>query len=164
MGTGKSTVGHIIASTLCFHFVDTDELIEKRTGRKIADIFQKEGEPVFRQIESDMVRDLEIVRHNVIATGGGLILTPGNLESLRRHALIICLWASPEVIWSRVRHQNHRPLLNEADPQAKIRTLLAQREQFYRQADILLNSEFRSAKQVANHAVHQFRLASSGNY
>lgn len=162
MGTGKSTVGHIVASTLCFQFVDTDDLIERRTGRKIADIFHKDGEPAFRQIESEVVRELEALNHTVIATGGGLIMTPGNLESLRKHALTVCLWASAGAIWGRVGHQTHRPLLLEGDPQNKIRALLTQREPFYRQADVLLNSEFRSAKEVAHHAVHQFRLASRG--
>jgi shikimate kinase len=163
MGTGKSTVGHLVASTLCFQFVDTDELIERRAGKKIADIFTQDGEQRFRELESTIVRELEPSRHCVISTGGGLIVNPGNLESLRQHSLLVCLWASPEAIWNRVKHQSHRPLLNDPDPLLRIRNLLGAREQHYRQADILLNSEFRSAKQVAHHAVHQFRLATSGH-
>jgi shikimate kinase len=160
MGTGKSTVGHLVASTLCFQFIDTDDLIEKRAGRKIAEIFAQDGEESFRKLEGDVVKELENVRHAVIATGGGLVVNPANLASLRKHAVLICLWASAEAIWARVRHQGHRPLLHDPDPLGKVRALLKEREPFYRQADVLLNSEFRSAKQVAHHAVHQFRAAS----
>jgi shikimate kinase len=86
---------------------------------------------------------------------------PENLTRLRTHALIVCLWASPEKIWERVRNQSHRPLLRGPDPQAKIRELLATREPFYRQADVLLNTELRSIREVAQQVVHQFRLEAS---
>ena len=99
MGTGKSTVGHHVADDLRFTFLDTDELLEKRADKPIARIFAEDGEPVFRQLESDLVRDLETKTNCVIATGGGLIVNPANLASLKKHALVICLWASPEAIW-----------------------------------------------------------------
>jgi shikimate kinase len=89
-----------------------------------------------------------------------LPVNPANLGSLKQHALVICLWASPEKIFERVHNQTHRPLLHEPDPRAKIRTLLAAREPSYRQADVLLNSEFRSIREVAQQVVHQFRSAS----
>jgi shikimate kinase len=72
---------------------------------------------------------------------------------------VVCLWASPEKIWERVRSQTHRPLLNEPDPLAKIRLLLADREPYYRQADVLLNTEMRSLKDVAQQVIHQFHMA-----
>ena len=68
-------------------------------------------------------------------------LNPQNLASLKTHALVVCLWASPEKIWERVKNQTHRPLLHDADPQKKIRELLAAREPFYKQADVLLNTD-----------------------
>ena len=82
-----------------------------------------------------------------------------NLASLKTHALVVCLWASPEKIWERIRGQTHRPLLNEPDPLAKIRSLLAAREPFYRRADVLINTEMRSVKEVAQQVVHQFQMA-----
>ena len=109
MGVGKSTVGQVLASLLGFEFIDTDRVIETRTGRRIADIFAEEGEAAFRALEARMVAELETRSGLVISTGGGLIVNPENLASLRGHALIVCLWASPAVIFDRVRHQSHRP-------------------------------------------------------
>jgi shikimate kinase len=159
MGTGKSSVGRLVADQLHFEFLDTDELIEMRAGQSITEIFARNGEPAFRELEQQLVAELATRSRTVIATGGGLPVNPANLESLKQHALLICLWASPEKIFERVHNQTHRPLLHEADPRAKIRTLLAARKPFYRQADVLLNSEFRSIREVAQQVVHQFRLA-----
>jgi shikimate kinase len=159
MGTGKSSVGRIAAQELGFEFLDTDELIEERSGRRITDIFAQQGEDVFRQLESQLVADLANRRDLVISTGGGLVMNPANLAGLKSHALVVCLWASPEVIWQRTRHQTHRPLLQASDPLAKIRDLLTARETAYRQADVLLNTEMRSAREVAQQVLHQFRTA-----
>ena len=159
MGTGKSSVGRMVASGLHFEFIDTDELIEERSGRKISEIFEQAGEAGFRQIEKQVVIELARARRTVIASGGGLAAQPDNLTSLKQHSLVICLWASPEAIWERVRHQSHRPLLQGPDPLARIRELLNVREPFYRQADVLVNTEMRSVKEVAHHVLHQFHGA-----
>jgi shikimate kinase len=158
MGTGKSSVGRLVASHLHFHFVDTDDLIESRAGKTIAEIFAQAGEPVFRELESQLVLELARAQKTVISTGGGLVANAANLASLKEHALVVCLWASPEVIWERVRGQSHRPLLKDADPLGKIRELLAAREPNYRQADVLVNTEQRSSKEVAQHVLHQFHF------
>src|SRR2546425_418371 len=83
----------------------------------------------------------------VIASGGGLGANPEHLISLKQHALVVCLWASTDVIWERVRSQSHRPLLQGGDPMEKIRELLAAREPFYRQADVLIGTGMRSIKE-----------------
>ena len=158
MGTGKTSVGRLVAEQLHFDYLDTDEMIQSRTGRTITDIFATDGEPAFRKLESELVVELAARTKTVIATGGGLPINPQNLASLKKHALVVCLWASPEKIWERVKNQSHRPLLHDADPQKKIRDLLAAREPFYRQADVLLNTELRSVREVAQQVVHQFRL------
>ena len=150
MGTGKSTVGRLIAEQLDFRFIDTDELIESRAGQSIAAIFSGAGEPAFRQLEKDDRGGIECApAHTVISTGGGLSTPEANVASLKRHALVVCLWAAPEKIWERVRNQTHRPLLKEADPMAKIRQLLAVRERSYKLADVLLSTDVRSLKEVA---------------
>ena len=159
MGGGKSAVGRIVAEQLRFTFLDTDELIETITGKSVAEIFAQQGEAAFRQCEAKVVEELTTRSKIVIATGGGLPINPANLASLRTHALVVCLWASPERIFERVRSQNHRPLLHDADPLAKIRRLLAAREPFYRQADVLVNTELRSAREVAQQVIYQFRSA-----
>ncbi len=159
MGAGKSTTGRLAAAQLHFNFVDTDDLIEQRAGKRIPEIFAHDGETRFRALEAAVVADLAQVSKTVIATGGGLILNPANLASLRKHSLVLCLWASPKVIWERVRNQTHRPLLQDADPFGRVQRLLAERTPAYRQADVLVSTELRSQREVAQQVIHQFRLA-----
>jgi shikimate kinase len=161
MGTGKTSVGRLVADQLHFQFLDTDEMIQAGTGKTIAEIFSRDGEPAFRALEEKAVAELACRTKTVISTGGGLPINPANLTSLKTHALVACLWASPEKIWERVKNQTHRPLLHDPDPQKKIRDLLAVREPFYKQADVLLNTELRSLREVAQQVVHQFRLQSA---
>ena len=163
MGTGKSCVGRLAADLLHFTFLDTDYVIEARAGKAISDIFAQDGEPAFRKLEQRIVEELTRRKRTVIATGGGLPMDEANLASLKTHALVICLWASPESIWKRVRGHNHRPLLNEPDPLGKIRQLLAAREPYYRQADVLVNTGMRPVREVAAHVVHQFRMAQAAH-
>jgi shikimate kinase len=159
MGTGKSSVGQAASSQLHFTFLDTDHLIESRVGKSVAEIFSQDGEPAFRALEDQVVQDLAGYQRYLISTGGGLPVNPTNLASLKTHALVVCLWASPEKIWDRVRHQSHRPLLHDPDPLAKIRKLLEIREPHYRQADVLINTELRSVKEVTQQVVHHFQMA-----
>jgi len=159
MGTGKSCVGQLVAHELGFDFVDTDSVIEERLGVSISDVFAKFGEPVFRKFESDLVKELESKERLVISTGGGLAVNPENLESLKKHSLVVCLWATPEVILERIRQQNNRPLLKTPDPLAKIQELLAAREPFYRKADVLIQTGLRPLHEVAQQVIYQFNLA-----
>jgi len=156
MGTGKSSTGQMLAAALHFAFLDTDHLIETRAGKSINEIFAQDGEPAFRDWERRIVEELTQRKKTVISTGGGLPANEANLASLKSHALVVCLWASPEKIWERVRGQSHRPLLNDPDPLKKIRALLAAREPFYRQADVLLNTEMRSVREVAQQVIKHF--------
>jgi len=159
MGTGKSSVGRIAAEMLHFTFLDTDHVIESRSGKTISQIFEKEGEVGFRALERGVVEELSRRTRTVIATGGGLAAIEANLASLKSHALVVCLWSSPEKIFERVRGQSHRPLLKHEQPLEKIRQLLSQREPYYRQADVLVNTELRPLREVASQVVHQFRIA-----
>jgi shikimate kinase len=157
MGTGKTTVGRLLAEQLKFDFLDTDALIEERTGRKINEIFAQNGEATFRELEAQLVQDLAARERTVISTGGGLPVNPANLASLKTHSLVVCLWARPEGIYERVREQSHRPLLHDPDTLEKIRAMLAAREPYYKQADILINSELRSPREVTQQVLSQFR-------
>ncbi|MBI4661765.1 MAG: hypothetical protein HY735_23330 [Verrucomicrobia bacterium] len=163
MGTGKTSVGQFLARMLHFRLVDTDDLIERRAGKPISAIFAEGGETRFRELECAVVGELSRYRRTVIATGGGLVTNPANMASLKTHALVVCLWASPEMIWRRVRHQSHRPLLNTPDPLATIRNLLSERERFYREADVLIGTDVRSVKAVALQVAHQFRMAQANH-
>lgn len=158
MGTGKSTVGKLVAAQLHFELVDTDQLVEKRAGKPITDIFAQSGEAAFRLLEKEVVAELQSADKTVIATGGGLGADRQLLASLKQHAFVVCLWASPAILLERVQHQTHRPLLHDADPLQKIRQLLASREDAYREADALVSTELRSVREVANQVLHQFHL------
>ena len=159
MGSGKSSIGRAVAELLGFQFVDTDELIEARAKLRISEIFEQQGEVAFRRLETETLTELERSQGMVIATGGGLPTNPANLESLRSHSLIVCLWASPEKIYERVKTQTHRPLLNVADPLERIRKLLEERKPTYKSADVMVSSESRTIREVAQHVVAQFHLA-----
>lgn len=157
MGSGKSTVGRMVAGRLRFDFVDTDELIEARAHKSIGEIFAQDGEPVFREYERTIVAGLAALTRTVMATGGGLVAHPDNLASLKQHALVICLWATAETIWERVRHQPHRPLLQVPDPTARIRQLLEEREPLYAQADVMIRTDDRLLREVVQHVLQEFR-------
>jgi shikimate kinase len=163
MGAGKTSIGKLVAEDLHFDFVDTDELIQSSTGHTIADIFAKDGEPAFRELERATIQQLSHRTKTIISTGGGLPTFGDNLDFLKTFALTVCLWASPDKIWERVRHQSHRPLLHDPDPQKKIRELLALREPFYKQADVLVNTGLRSPREVAQQIELQYRLARRGS-
>ena len=159
MGTGKSSVGRLVAAALRYELADTDQLIEQRAGRSIPEIFAQQGEAAFRDMERELVAEMAGWRRRVISTGGGLAADAANLACLRQHSLVVCLWASAEGVWQRLRHQSHRPLLQDPDPLGKIRVLLDQRAPFYKQADVLVNTERRSLREVADHVLHQFKIA-----
>jgi shikimate kinase len=159
MGTGKSSVGRLVADSLRFTYLDTDQVVESRAHKTIREIFEQDGEAAFRNWERLVVEDLTHRRNTVVSTGGGLPANQANLDSLKSHSLVVCLWASAETIYERVREHDHRPLLAEADPQTKIRELLLVREPFYRQADVLVNTERRSVREVALQVIHQLHMA-----
>lgn len=149
MGTGKSLLGNLLAQRWGWEFVDTDALIEQQTGYTIAQLFQHYGEPYFRQLETEVLRQLETRRRLVIATGGGAPTRTENVQSLRRHAIIVLLKAQPEVILQRVQPLSTRPKLAAAqDPLSEIRRLLQERELAYACADIQLDTSYLSPQEA----------------
>jgi len=113
MGTGKSTVGRLLAKKTGYRFVDTDTLIEQQTGKTITEIFTTQGEKAFRHLETELVKKLAKKGGQVIATGGGLVLNPDNVKELSRTGKIFCLTATADEILQRVKQQeNTRPLLH----------------------------------------------------
>lgn len=159
MGTGKSSVGQAVAQQLGLTFLDTDQWIENHSGKSISRLFEEDGEAVFRRWESELVTELGHLRDHVFATGGGLGANPENLQSLKGYSLVVCLWASPEAVWQRVRHQTHRPLLQGPDAETKVTRLLKEREPVYGQADVLINTDHRTVREVAGQVVHHFQDA-----
>lgn len=137
MGTGKTAVGTRLAQRMGREFVDTDKEIERITGMTIRDIFYKTGETRFRSEESLVVKRLADRTKLVIATGGGAVINQENLELLKKNGVLVCLEAEPEDILRRVsKKRNTRPLLKKNVNVNDIRQMLQEREEYYRQADI----------------------------
>ena len=133
MGTGKTTVGKLLAEKLGRQFIDTDDLIEERQGLTIPEIFDQLGEPAFRQMEAEIARELGQRQGLVISTGGRLMLDPANVEALSVNGRVFCLVATPQEILSRIEGDtdHHRPLLDVPNPGEQIVELLQERKKGY---------------------------------
>lgn len=135
MGTGKTSVGRILAYRLGLEFIDTDEEIEKVTGKTIQDLFSRYGSIRFRSEETLVIKKLSDREGLVIATGGGAVLNPENVAALKKKGVVVLIRSSPEVIRKRVRSGRNRPLLAGAcDLKQRIEDLMAEREEIYRAA------------------------------
>jgi shikimate kinase len=133
-GSGKTTVGRQLARRLRLPFFDSDHVIEERLGCSIRDYFAREGEAAFRDLEQRVLAELAQGTPAVIATGGGAVLREANRECLRAAGPVVYLRSSPEELYRRLRHDTTRPLLQVADPLAKLRELYVQRDPLYQQA------------------------------
>lgn len=157
MGTGKTTVGRLIAAQLGWRFVDTDRLIEQRTGQSVAAIFAEQGEAAFRARERQLCREIGGWRRMVVATGGGIVLDPANREALIMAGLAVCLDAPVEEIARRLEHSRARPLLAGPDRLARIRDLLAARAEAYAALPYRVNVAGREAREVAGEIILLWR-------
>lgn len=141
MGSGKTTVGRLLAKQLGKTFIDSDEEIQRRTGVTIPHIFDVEGEAGFRQRESAVLEDLSVRGDLVLATGGGAILSTHNRAVLKASGTVVYLKSSVHDLWQRTRHDTNRPLLQTADPRAKLQELFEQRDPLYAEiADIVMHT------------------------
>jgi shikimate kinase / 3-dehydroquinate synthase len=141
MGSGKTTVGRLLARQLGKTFIDSDEEIQKRTGVTIPHIFDVEGEAGFRQREAGVVQDLLKCNDIVLATGGGAILDKNNRVAMRGNGTVVYLKSGVHDLWQRTRHDRNRPLLQIADPRAKLQELFVQRNPLYTEtADIVMHT------------------------
>ena len=151
MGAGKSTVGRRAAAALGWPLVDSDRVIEARTGRSVREIWLTDGEPAFRALEEDALRSALLAKApTVIAAAGGVVLSPGNRRALQEaDAVVVWLDADPVTLVGRARRGAHRPLLDK-DPESTLRTMAAARRSLYREvADIVVDVGERTAEEIA---------------
>lgn len=149
MGSGKSTIGPILANALGWDFVDIDKSIERKADQKIVDIFSSKGEQAFRTLENEALHDLLRREDCVVSLGGGTLANDENFEFIRQNGIIVYLQLSPDKILQRVKYKTDRPLLKDAsgnplrgeDLQKKIDSLLELREQYYAKADIIIPAD-----------------------
>ena len=133
MGSGKTTVGKLLAKACELTFYDSDREIEQRTGVKIPLIFELEGEAGFRKREVQIIADLASRKNIVLATGGGAVLMPENRLALAKNGTVIYLCASVNELCHRTKGDRNRPLLQTDDPRARLETLYEQRDPLYRE-------------------------------
>lgn len=152
MGSGKTTVGLRLSYRLRRSVIDTDKEIEREEKRTISDIFATDGETYFRERETACLKKLlESTNNQIISVGGGLPLREENRKLLHELGQVFYLKASAETIYERVKHDTTRPLLQGDDPKAKIRTMLAERDDCYRQAaDVVIDVDGKDFEQVLN--------------
>jgi shikimate kinase len=131
MGSGKTSIGRLVAQRLGFQFIDTDSVIVERVGMQIPQIFEKHGEAWFREHETAALRSLGILNRAVISTGGGIVVREENHAILRELGFVVWLTASEEVIFDRVSRNKKRPLLQTADPRQTVHDLLEARRHLY---------------------------------
>lgn len=130
MGSGKTTVGKLLAGKTGMPLLDMDSMIVERAGKSINDIFADDGEPHFRALERALVQELAATEGHIISTGGGIVLNPKNIEDFEKTGLVVCLLVDAETVLDRVRHDTTRPLL-AGDKEAKILELLESRKALY---------------------------------
>ena len=159
-GSGKSTVGRHLARKLGLAFVDSDVRIEQRLGCPIREFFEREGEERFRDIEAEEIDSLTRGENCVLSTGGGAVLREENRHHLAQRCQVVYLRSSPDEVYRRLKHDRNRPLLQVADPLAKLRELFAERDPLYRAtAHFVIETGRPSVATLVNMILMQLELA-----
>ena len=165
MGSGKSTIGPILANTLGYQFVDVDRQIEQERGKSVTSIFNEEGEAAFRAFEHSILEKVCDLDQVVVALGGGTVAYEENFQLLRSSGVIVYLQLSPEAAVRRMRNKTDRPMLkdekgNSLLPDAleqRIASLLSVREEFYNRADIIIPTEQHDVGRTVDDLVRRLR-------
>jgi len=161
-GTGKTTVGKALALKLGLEFVDADEVINRRYGFTIDEIFKKRGESLFRSLESEVINELSKLDSRVLAVGGGGVLKYTNVKCLKRHGIIILLEADPKTIYQRIikdeKTETDRPRLTKRPLYEEIKELLEFRKHYYhRAADYVIKTTAKTVDIVIDEVMHHLR-------
>ncbi|MGA2839171.1 MAG: shikimate kinase AroK [Steroidobacteraceae bacterium] len=160
MGSGKSAVGRHLARLFHLTFYDSDADIEAKTGVDISFIFEKEGEAGFRMREKESIERLTRLESIVLATGGGAVIEADNRRVLAERGIVVYLETSIEQQLERTRHARHRPLLNDTDPEEKLKELMLRRAALYAEiANITVSTDGRRVQLVAEEIQQELRRA-----
>lgn len=163
-GSGKSTVGRQLARRLSLPFIDSDQMLEQRIGCSIREFFEREGEVAFRDLEQLTMEELTLQPQAcVISTGGGAVLRPANRLHLHERTRVVYLHSAADEVFRRLRHDRNRPLLQVADPLAKLHDLYQVRDPLYREtAHLVIETGRPSVSTLVNQIVTQLELAGAG--
>lgn len=157
MATGKTSTGAALARALSWNFIDTDKFIEQKMGMSVADIFSRYGEKRFRAEEKQAISEIAGLPFHVISTGGGAVLDRENVLKLKDTSVLVCLTASPEVIYERIRRDGSRPLLASKNPYERIVELLKARESYYDCADLYIDTSEITIEKTVEIVVSELR-------
>ena len=157
MGTGKSSVGKLLARELLIDFIDTDNEIESKTGMSIEKIFEERGESYFRMLEKELVQKI-LLRNKVavVSSGGGLCIQPGMMKLLKKQGWVVCLWVSPECIFDRIQNDSTRPLLRVPNPLAEIKEIIQYRKNTYLDADYIIETDNQSPNEISSQIKEEY--------
>jgi shikimate kinase len=159
MGTGKTVTGRALAKQTGMDLVDMDSMIEARQGKTIPEIFAQDGEPAFRAMERELVRELSRRSGLIISTGGGVVLNPENITDFEKCGLVVCLTASPQTIFQRLENDTSRPLLS-GDKKTQIVALLEKRKPLYDAIPHQINGDHLNPEERANAIIRLYTLES----
>ena len=159
MGAGKTTAGKRLARLLHLPFSDTDSEIERAHG-KIADIFEREGEALFRQYEAEAIARVSEDGPRIIAVGGGAVVNAANRLALRRNGCIVNLALKPETAYRRVAHRSHRPMLGPVPTVETIRSIMQERAEAYADNDLSIAVDSKTPSAVAHIIARWYRRRS----
>ncbi|GAB2584303.1 MULTISPECIES: shikimate kinase AroK [Nitrincola] len=158
MGAGKSTIGRLLSHELGLEFIDSDKVIEERSGADIPWIFDVEGEQGFRDREACTIDDLTSMNNIILATGGGAVLREKNRQNLQSRGQVIYLLTSIEQQLERTAKDRNRPLLQTENPELVLRKLLAERDPLYKScADVIVRTDRRHPRAVVNEILRHVR-------
>lgn len=151
MGSGKSTIGPILANTVGYDFVDLDRAIEESEGKSVTRVFQEDGERHFRQVERSILETLSKRTGLVVSLGGGTLADPANMETVHSSGILVYIKLSTELLFKRLQHKSDRPLLMGSDGnrltgpelRARIDQLARAREPLYARADLTIEADER---------------------
>lgn len=157
MGTGKTSVGKLVASRMKMKFIDMDDVIEQRRCETIPQIFERYGEKFFRELEHELVIELSKTHGLVISTGGGIVLNQANIQIFSQTGVVICLQAEPETVLQRVGNDHHRPLLASPDRLMRIKELLEKRRPYYNAIPYQIDTNHLTVEEVAEKVISIYK-------
>lgn len=148
-GSGKTTIGMILSKKSNYMFTDTDEIIVKLQNRSINEIFAENGEEYFRDLETDVIKEVSTQGNQIISTGGGIVLRQENLTNLSRNGIVFYLKTSVDTLIKRLEGDSSRPLLKTKDIKKKLENMLNIRGNLYEKADVIIETDKMSAEETS---------------
>lgn len=154
MGTGKSTIAESIRRKTKMQIIDMDQEIVKREKRTIAEMFEAEGEEYFRNLETNLLKELQNRDNLIVSCGGGIVLREENIIEMKKVGTVVLLTVSPETIYRRVKNSKKRPLLNGKMTLEYIKEMMdSRKEQYEKAADLIVTGNGKTVKMISEEII-----------